>query len=300
MASRCWVVGSAVLDNVLATPRLPKPGESVFAESFNQYLGGKGVNQAVACARQGAKTEVFACLGKDPAGDRFFELFESEGLGLEGVVRDAGAPTGQAAITLAHGGLNQIVVYPGANMALPAQAIHNADIQESDVVLCQFEVPDEVIEAASRRGRFVLNPAPYREFPSDALARCFALTPNETEAESLTGIATDTDQGLERCARALLSMGVLNVVITLGARGVYLVGASGHRLYPAPRVEAVDTTAAGDVFNGALAARLSLGDPLDQAIPYAVVAASLSVTKSGAVPSIPDALAVQSFIALNS
>ncbi|MBL8068093.1 MAG: ribokinase [Armatimonadetes bacterium] len=296
MDSRCWIVGSAVLDNVLAVDRLPKAGESVLARSFDQFLGGKGVNQAVACARHGAATEIFACLGHDPAGDRFAGLFEAEGLGMEGVLRADGLPTGQAAIALTPNGMNQIIVYPGSNMALPALAIENAPIAPNDYVLCQLEVPDEVVLAASARGRFVFNPAPYRAFPKEVLPRCFALTPNESEAESITGHSPSTEEGLQRCADSLLESGVANVVVTLGERGVFFKNASVSRHFQAPAVDAVDTTAAGDVFNGAMIARLSLGDDIESAVAYAVDAASLSVTRAGAVPSIPDSQQTAAFI----
>lgn len=296
MDSRCWVVGSAVLDNVLSVDRLPKAGESILARSFGQYLGGKGVNQAVACARQGAATEIFACLGQDAPGDRFAELFEAEGLGMEGVLRADALPTGQAAIALTPDGMNQIIVYPGSNMSLPALAVENAPIAPNDYVLCQLEVPDEVVLAASERGRFVLNPAPYRAFPIEILPRCFAVTPNESEVESITRHSPSTEAGLQRCADSLLESGVANVVVTLGERGVFLKNESISRHFPAPAVDAVDTTAAGDVFNGAMIARLSLGDDIESAVAYAVDAASLSVTRPGAVPSIPDSRQTAAFI----
>ncbi|MFM9873537.1 MAG: ribokinase [Fimbriimonadaceae bacterium] len=296
MSSRCWVIGSAVLDTVYSVDRLPQPGESVLAHKVEQFLGGKGVNQAIACVRSDAETRIICQLGSDHSHLGFMSLFERENLITNKVFLTNKDTTGHAAITIDAVGNNQISVYPGANMLLPAKKIDQSKIEKSDFTLCQFEVPDDVIIAASKRGNFILNPAPYREFPREVLQSCFAITPNETEAAALTRIHPDTDSNLEKCADKLLESGVQNVIITLGERGAFFKNVETSKHYPAPKVKAIDTTAAGDVFNGALIARLSLGDTFDKAIPYAIAAASISVTKPGAVPSIPNKQKVIKFL----
>ena len=296
MSSRCWVIGSAVLDTVYSVDRLPQPGESVLANKVEQFIGGKGVNQAVACARSGAETHIIACLGFDDAGSKFLETFVQESLGTNRIFQTHDAPTGQAAITLGPNGLNQITILPGSNMHLPVLLVEQAPINDEDFTICQFEVPDDVIIATSKRGKFILNPAPYRDFPREVLQNCFAITPNETEAAALTGISPTSDKACQMVCYRLMELGAQNVVITLGEHGAFFQGPKACKRYPAPLVKAVDTTGAGDVFNGALIARLSLGDTLDQAIPYAVGAATLSVTKPGAVPSIPKKHEIQKFL----
>jgi ribokinase len=296
MPSRCWVIGSAVLDTVYSVDRLPTPGESVLANKVEQFIGGKGVNQAVACGRSGAETHIIACLGFDDAGTKFLETFIQENLGTNRIFQTHEAPTGQAAITLAANGKNQITVFPGSNMHLPVSLVEQAPINEEDFTICQFEVPDDVIIAASKRGKFILNPAPYRSFPRDVLKNCLAITPNETEATALTGIIPDTARNIILCAKKLLALGPQNAIITLGERGAYYRNRHISKFYVARKIEPVDSTGAGDVFNGALIARLSLGDSFDQAIPYAVAAATLSVTIPGAVPSIPKKCEILKFM----
>lgn len=296
MSSRCWVIGSAVLDTVYSVDRLPKPGESVLAKKVDQFIGGKGVNQAVAAGRSDAETHIIASLGFDEAGDRFKKVFIEENLGTNRVFQTHDAPTGQAAITLDPNGLNQITILPGSNMHLPLSLVEEAPIAEYDYTLCQFEVPDDVIIAASKRGKFILNPAPYRPFPKEVLQNCFAITPNETEAAALTGIAPTSDKACQMVCNKLMEMGAQNVILTLGENGAFWQSKTDCRRFSAPKVKAVDTTGAGDVFNGALIARLSLGDTFIQAIPYAIGAASLSVTKAGAVPSIPNKKEIENFL----
>jgi ribokinase len=290
---KCWVIGSAVVDHVYSVPRLPQSGESVLATSVARFLGGKGVNQAIAAARSGAEVAVIGCLGQDAAGDEFLALLQAEGIDTTLISRSNNSPTGSASISIDPSGRNQITVHPGANMDLHANLVRQANIHQEDFVLCQLEVPDQVVIAASERGRFFLNPAPYREFPQSILRRCLAVTPNETEAKALTGFDPRSDP--ERCAAALLELGTQTVILTLGDQGALMFDGKTWISTLAPRVDAVDTTAAGDVLNGALIARLAIGDDFPNALNYAVHAATVSVTRFGAIPSIPTNEQVKTF-----
>lgn len=287
MTKSCRVIGSAILDTVYSVPRLPQTGESVLATQVQQFLGGKGVNQAIAAARSGAPTELLVTLGTDPGAARFKELFASEPNLSAKISTVPDHPTGQASISIDPSGRNQITVFPGANMHLPAHEIASCDDNPSDFILCQNEVPDDCLQAASRAGNLIYNPAPYRPFPTEILKGCFAITPNETEASALTGIIPDTKKNLLLCANHLLNLGIQNVIITLGDRGAFFTNGKEQHFFAAKQVIAVDTTAAGDVFNGALIAQLTLESNLLDAIRFAVAAATISVTRRGAVPSIP-------------
>lgn len=296
MPSKCWVVGSAILDTVYSAPRLPQPGESVLATRSEKFLGGKGVNQAIAAARSGASTELFVALGNDSAASSFSELFTHE-LNLNpNVTTVHHHPTGQASITIDPEGRNQITVFPGANMHLPSREIKECNSQPGDYILCQNEVPDDCLLAAAHAAKLIYNPAPYRSVPSEVLAHCFAITPNETEAAALTGIFPDTDKNLLLCANHLMSLGIQNVIITLGDQGAFFTNCKEQHFFDAKKVKAVDTTAAGDVFNGALIAQLTLGLSITNSIQYATAAATISVTRHGAVPSIPHQKEIEQFL----
>jgi len=255
--------------------------------SIEKFFGGKGTNQAIACVRSGAATYALGCVGEDEAGDEFISLMEQEGIAVAGMRQSKISPTGQAAINVQPDGLNQISVYVGANMEMSVEQIENAQIHKDDFILCQLEVPLSVVIAASSKAKFVLNPAPHSAIPDDLIASCFAITPNETETHSLTGIYPVDEDSMSNCADFLLAKGAQNVLLTLGNRGVYWKSNTDSGFFPAPLVRAVDTTGAGDVFNGCLLARLAQGDDFPTAIEYSVAAASLSVTRPGAVPSIP-------------
>lgn len=287
MSARCWVITSSVLDNVYKVPRLPQPGESVLVSSIEKFFGGKGTNQAIACARSGAVTFALGCVGEDEAGDEFIALMKQEGINISGMRQSKISPTGQAAISVQPNGLNQISVYVGANMDLSVSQIEDADINPDDYILCQLEVPLAVVHAASQKAKFILNPAPHSEISDELISKCFAITPNETEAKALTGILPVDENSMSDTSDFLLTRGAQNVLLTLGDRGVYWKSNSESGFFPAPLVRAVDTTGAGDVFNGCLLARLAHGGDFPSAIEYSVAAASLSVTRPGAVPSIP-------------
>jgi ribokinase len=271
------VVGSANLDLVATTPRIPGPGETVLGNGYAEHAGGKGLNQAVAAARSGARVAFVGCLGDDDAGRRLYAVLAGDGIDATQVTISS-SPTGRALIVVDAGGENSIVVVPGANdeVALPAS------LPRANVVLCQLEVPlDRVAQAlagARRTGATtILNPAPAAALPSDMLATCDIVVPNEHEVELLGGAA------------ALLAAGCRAVVVTRGGAGVDVHTADGFVHCPAFAVDVVDTTGAGDAFCGALAARLAAGDELQRAVRWAAAAGALATTVVGAVPAQPTA-----------
>jgi ribokinase len=279
MPARCdvCVVGSANLDLVATTPRIPGPGETVLGNGYAEHAGGKGLNQAVAAARSGAHVAFVGCLGDDDAGRRMHAVLAGDGIDAAAVTLST-SPTGRALIIVDGNGENSIVVVPGAN--------HDVTLPESlptaSVVLCQLEVPlDRVAQAlaAGRRGgaTTILNPAPAAPLPTDLLAACDIVVPNEHEVELLGGVA------------ALVAAGCRAVVVTRGGAGVDVHTADGRVHCPAFEVDVVDTTGAGDAFCGALAARLAAGDELLPAVRWAAAAGALATTVVGAVPAQPTA-----------
>lgn len=290
MSSRLWVVGSAVVDNVHQVDRMPTPGNSVFATRSDRYLGGKGSNQAVAAARCGTPTSLIVSLGDDPAADDFHAVYQAENLETTYVVRQLGMQTGHANVCVDATGQNQISIFVGANGAMTADHVLAAPIVPEDIVLCQLEVPDEAVLAASSRGRFILNPAPMRPLPQGLLETVWIITPNQAEASDLAGHPVHDLPTARSAAQKIQNLGPQEVIITLGPLGALWLNDQGDHHFPAPQVQAIDTTGAGDAFNGALAARLCQGHPLPAAIPYAIKAATHSVTKPGAIPSMPHSL----------
>lgn len=278
------VIGSSNLDLVATTARLPRPGETVLGDSYAEHAGGKGLNQAVAAARSGARTAFVSAVGADPAGDQLLAVMAAESIATRHVRRHADIVTGRALIGVAHGGENSIIVVPGANATVTGH-----DIPTARVVLAQLEVPLGAIIAAFRsaadRGAItVLNPAPARELPAELLRLCDIVVPNELEAEVLGGVAQLTE------------FGATSVLVTLGSDGAMLHDASGVTPIDPYAVSSIDTTAAGDTFCGALCARLAAGDRLIDAARFASAAAAFSTTRSGAVPSIPTAAEVDRFL----
>jgi ribokinase len=268
------VVGSANLDLVATVDRLPGPGETVPGSSYAEYPGGKGLNQAVAAARAGARTAFVGAVGHDAAGEVLLGVMAADGIATDAVARVA-EPSGRALIFVSAAGENSIVVVAGANDTVAA---HQAPMAK--VVLSQLEVPVTAIERAFTAARAagaitVLNPAPVKSLPDSLLALCDILTPNEHEVELLGGV--------ER----LRSLGARAVVVTRGADGADVHTADGVHHVDAFAVTPVDTTGAGDCCSGSLCARLAAGDDVLTAMRYAAAAAALSTTKPGAVPSMP-------------
>ncbi len=282
-AGRVCVVGSANLDLVASTARLPAPGETVLGTDYAEHAGGKGLNQAVAAARAGAATTFVGAVGRDDAGR--FLLDQLAAAGIEPVVAHSDRPTGRAVITVDDRGENSIVVVAGANAEVRITALPPAD-----VVLAQLEVPvDTVLDALELAravgARTVLNPAPATALGGDVLRLVDVLVPNEHELELIGS------------ADALIAAGVGAVVTTLGASGVRVVTHDQEWHVPPFAVEAIDTTGAGDAFCGALAARLAAGDPLDLAVRAAAAAGALATTRRGAVPSMPMAADIAALLA---
>ena len=303
-ARRVLVVGSANVDFTVAASRLPGVGETVSGGTLLVNHGGKGANQAVAARRLGAEVRFIGCVGNDGSGRDIGTALRAEGIGVEGMMVTPDAATGTALIMVDGEGRNQIAVAPGANWRLSAEHVRSRadDFAWAQVVMCQLETPLDTLAwalaEARRRGLVtVLNPAPVREGIADNVWRLVDyLTPNEGEAERLSGVAVRDAGSAAAAGRALRGRGVGAVIVTLGSQGSLACTARDDIRVPAFPVEAVDTTAAGDAFNGALGAALAGRDPLPDALRFASAAAALACTRRGAQPSLPTRAEVDRFL----
>lgn len=274
------IVGSANLDLVARTPRLPKPGETVTGSNYFEFCGGKGANQAIAASRAGARTAFIGALGNDHAGETLRAAFKNDNVDIS-AVRVVSAPTGRALIGVSDDGENSIIVIPGANHAITIDDLEmNAEIIASaKVLLCQLEVPLEVVqrafELAGENSLRILNPAPAQSLSKDLLQLVDVITPNEHEMMLLGG------------PQGLLKQGVKTIIVTQGARGALMITENGETQIPPFKVDPVDSTGAGDAFCGMLAARLAIGEPIQNALKAAVVSGALATLIEGAVPSLP-------------
>jgi ribokinase len=282
------VIGSSNLDLTIIADRLPMIGETLLGRDFSQSVGGKGANQAVAARRAGAEVVFFTKLGADSNGRLIKQCLLSEGLPEVGLLRHPTSQTGVALILVDREGRNMIAVAPGSNYTLTLEEIHRMSpyMMEGDVLLLQLETPlpivTEALSLAKARGTFtILNPAPARPLSSDVLKLVDVLTPNEGEARAMTGLQPDA------ASRVLLEHGIGSVVVTLGERGALLATPTTTRLFKAFPVTPVDSTAAGDAFNGVLACRLAEGQPLEDAVRFANAAGALATTKRGAQDALP-------------
>ena len=302
MPAKVVVIGSLNMDLVTRAPRLPRGGETLIGQSFTTVSGGKGANQAVAAARLGARVSMVGCVGSDAYGEALRGALLAEQIDCQAVstVEDS---SGVALIVVDDNSQNAIVIVAGANGALTPEVIDRFDavLQAADVIICQLEVPDATVGHALKRGRelvktVILNPAPAsRPLPADWYAAIDYLIPNESEASALSGLPVDSLSTAETAAARLIAMGAGKVIITLGSQGSLFADGKRFEHFPASKVKAVDTTAAGDTFVGGFAAALAAGKSEVEAIRFGQVAAALSVTRAGAQPSIPTLSDVQAF-----
>ena len=288
------VAGSSNTDMVIKTKHIPAPGETVLGGTFFMNAGGKGANQAVAAARLGGNV-IFICkIGDDVFGRQAVQLFNSERINTNFVFTDPEYPSGVALITVDEHAENCIVVAPGANAALHASDLQEAVavVEQADILLVQLEIPIKTVEyivdiAAFKKVKVVLNPAPACTLSDELLRNISIITPNESEAEMLTGVKVTDLNTAEQAARNLQDKGVEIVIVTLGAAGALLLHENIVSHIQGHKVEAVDTTAAGDIFNGALVVALAEGRPVQEAVNFACKAAAISVTRLGAQASAP-------------
>jgi len=288
------VVGSANMDLVVNCSRFPLPGETIFGNKFQMFPGGKGANQAVSCAKLGMKTSFIGKMGEDELGRRLSQTMKDDGVDLGDLFYDPSEHTGTALITVDSEGQNQIIVISGSNMKLTPADVRTKknNFSRVKIVLTQLEIPiDTVIETArlskENDAIFILNPAPAAEIPEEIYPLIDYLTPNETELQMLSNIMVTDTISAERAAKTLLEKGVQNIIITLGAKGALLVNKYRTELFSTQKVTVVDTTAAGDAFNGALAYSLAKDREISEAIYFANKVASISVTRMGAQSSMP-------------
>jgi ribokinase len=298
------VFGSLNLDLVARTPRLPMPGETLTGYSFETIPGGKGANQAVAAARLGISTRLIGRVGGDRFGQTLLQSLQSDGVHCEGVAIDEASHSGVALITVDDASENQIIVIPGANGQVGEAEVQRlrSVLSDAKVLLLQLEVPLAAIEAAAQAAKqagipVILDPAPARsDFPAELYSLIDILTPNQVEASQLVGFAIDTEAEVVRAGQILHQRGVQTVVIKRGKQGAWVQTATEAFAIEAFPVQAVDTVAAGDAFNGGLAAGLASGLSLQAALIQAAAVAALSVTQAGAQPSMPTREEVERFL----
>jgi len=301
------VVGSSNTDFSIRVESLPKKGQTVLGSDFIVAAGGKGANQAVQIAMLGFEAVFVARIGRDHFGDKAVSDLKKTGVSIKYISRDKKHPSGAAVILVDKKGSNQIAVAPNSNRFLSVADVNRAKtiIVRSRVLLAQLEVPLASVKRAVDIARnanvtTVLNPAPFRKLDGGFLRKIDVITPNETEAEVLTGVAVKDVNSAARAGRILLKRGVKSVIITLGSLGSVIIDSQGVTHLPAPEVKAVDTTAAGDSFCGALAVSIAEGKSLVEAADFANYCAAISVTRPGAQPSLPTRIEVIGFIKKSS
>jgi ribokinase len=297
------IVGSSNMDLVVSTEKFPKPGETLLGKKFQTFPGGKGANQAVGVAKLGKKTYFITKVGNDEFGKKLINNLSDSGVDTANVLTDEKESTGIALITVDAKGENEIIVISGSNMNLTTEdLLSKTDVfQKAEILLVQLEIPLETIMRAvsiakENDMKIILNPAPARQLPNELLEKVDFITPNETELEFLSGIKITDDNSIIRGAKALIEMGVRNVVVTLGDKGSILVNSEQKEFFCAKRVKAIDTTAAGDAFNAGLAFALSEKYSLTEAIKFANITAAISVTRMGAQSSMPNKAEVMSLL----
>lgn len=288
------VIGSSNTDMVIKTHHFPAPGETILGGTFLMNAGGKGANQAVASARLGGIVTFVGKVGDDIFGQQAVKQLKDEGINVDFVTVDHDIPSGIALITVDEKGENSIVVAQGANGTLSQDDFNIAmdELIDSELILMQLEIPIPTVEyiaklAVQNQKRVILNPAPAARISNELLNLLYIITPNEREAEILTGIKVTDEQSALKAATYLHNKGVEIIIITMGSAGAFLLADGNSKIIKPPKVDAVDTTAAGDTFNGALAVALSEGKTIGEAIVFSNKAASISVTRMGAQSSVP-------------
>lgn len=290
------VVGSSNTDLIIKVPEIPRPGETLLGGEFMTFPGGKGANQAVAAARAGGEVVFIASVGDDAYGKAAIKGYQCDGINTEEIKICKGVPSGVAMITLADSGENAIAVASGANACLLPEDLDEVEeaFDEADILLIQLETPMDTVRKAVELGKemdlqVILNPAPAAPLSDELLSHVDILTPNETEAEKLSGLSVKSKNDAVRAAAVLHGKGVKTVIITLGAEGAFVSDEESglSTMIPGFKVDAKDTTAAGDTFNGQLAVALAEGQDLPMAVLLSHAAAALSVKQLGAQSSIP-------------
>ena len=289
------VFGSINMDLVARTPRLPGPGETITGKVFQTFPGGKGANQAVACSRLGAKTYMVGRVGGDEFGEKLKDELEKAGVDHENVVVDTMTSSGVALIAVEDSAENTIIVIPGANGQFDDQDLKRLEavLTKSEVLLLQLEIPLEMVMAAAKIAKennvkVILDPAPAQILPEEIYPLLDIITPNETETELLVGFPLETKEDAAKAAKILMGRGASNVIIKMGSRGAFALMGDQEESFEPYQVTTVDTVAAGDAFNGALAVALSENLPVEKAIQWGMAGGALSVTKEGAQPAMPE------------
>lgn len=296
------VIGSSNTDMIVRAGHIPRPGETVLGGEFSTAPGGKGANQAVAAARAAGRVVFLARVGADLFGAQAVEGFRKDGIDVSRIGSDPEAPSGVALIMVDDAGENSIAVAPGANARLTPDDIRASSdlVTQAALILMQLEIPLGTVRTAAELAHHagvpvILNPAPAQKLDEGLLGLIDIITPNESEAEELTGVSVETDDRLPDAAGRLHGTGIDHVLITLGARGVYVSSSEWTGFVPGFEVQAVDSTAAGDVFNGVLAVAIAEGKGLEASTRLACAAAALSVTRLGAQPSAPTRREIERF-----
>ena len=306
MSNKITVIGSANIDLIMKMERLPEKGETVTGAEFMQAFGGKGANQAVGAARAGGNVEFIASVGaaSDPDTGRMLQNYTSDGIDIQHIHRQRNAPTGRALIMIGEEGTNYISVAPGANHLLSPALVDqtSSSLQQASMIVLQNEIPMATIEhifqnhARPNKIPVLWNFAPTKQVDPNILEAVDILVVNEVEAAYLAGCSVETDEDTTQAAARLHEMGAQTVIISLGKRGAYVCSGDLQGLIPGFKVEAVDTTAAGDVFCGSLAVALTEGKDWEEAVRFAHGASALSVQKMGAQPSAPHRNDIDTFL----
>jgi len=301
--NKVLVIGSFMMDFVVKMPRFPSEGETIIGHNFNRFPGGKGANQAVAAARLGANVTISGKLGMDDFGDVILEAINNEKINTRFISHDRLSHTGIGYVLLDQEGNNRIVVIPGANLKYQQNDLKQLEdyFKKVDIILCQLEMDIDIIEKAINladkfKVPLILNPAPAQQLSNELYSKVTYITPNKSEAEILTGVSIKNLDDVKKAIDILLDKGAKNIVITLGDKGSLIAEGSDIKYIRGYKMKPIDSVAAGDAFNGALAFKLASGSTLEEAAKFANAAGALTVTKQGAIPSLPYLKEVKDFL----